>query len=168
MIDNDMLLAFREESLSIFTELKNIIDMLNDSYTEFPMQLLQDFSQKIDRIMGAAKTISIQDPNHQGLQRIGILGELCKHIGYKAAESKQLTLLPIFAAFYSDVITVTEDLLASLEDEKRAAKITSDFAPVLIKRLEWLKKKIISVPNVTSKNEISQSEIDKLVSNFLK
>jgi hypothetical protein len=168
MLDSEMLQAFREESAGILSELKSVLETLEAPSTDFPAQSLQDFSQKIDRIMGAAKTFSLEAPEHQGLRNIGTLAELCKHIGYKAAEQKQPKLLPIFVAFWSDVIAVTEDLLASLEDEAKAARLTRDFAPVLVRRLEWLKNKVTPAAGSQGGAASAQSQIDELVASLLK
>lgn len=163
MIDAELLQGFKEESTGILNELKAVIEKLEDVTTEFPVALMQDFSQKIDRIMGAAKTIAMEDPSHLGLQRISALAELCKHIGYKAAEQKELKLVPIFTAFWSDVITITEDLIGALSDATKTAEVTSNFTPVLLRRLEWLKKKVV-LPNAQSGN--TQQEIDRLIASL--
>lgn len=166
MIDTELLQGFKEESNALVGELKSVVEKLEAPVPEFPTALFQEFSQKIDRIMGAAKTLSVEDPSHQGLRRIGAIAELCKYIGYKAAEQKQPKIVPIVAAFWSDVIGVTEDLLRSLEDETKTAQITQDFAPILGRRLEWLKKKVL--PTSPTSGNASQTEIDRLLSTLLK
>jgi hypothetical protein len=161
MLDKEMADAFKLESIAIVAELKGIIDTLNSPQAAFPSQILQEFSQKIDRIMGAAKVLSLEEPSHLGLKRMGALAELCKALGYKASEQKQNKLVPIFAAFFEDAVSVTEDLLNALHDEKKSTEISQKFTPVLIKRLEWLKGKLMATPSQTT-----QAEIDALIKNF--
>lgn len=166
MIDAELAQGFKEESLSLTKELKGVVERLETPSSEFPAALLQEFSQKIDRIMGAAKTLSLEAPEHQGLRRIATFAEICKYIGYKVAEQKQVKIIPIVAAFWSDVLAATEDLLAAFEDESKAAQITRDFVPVLTKRLEWLKGKVASAAQGSA--TATQAEIDKLVAGLLK
>ncbi len=143
-LDPEIINGFKAESNQLLQELTEAVDKLEDSALgeEFPSTLLEEFSQKVDRIMGAAKTISMMAPGHEGLVRIGKLSEVCKHVGYKAAERKEVLLLPLFAAFWSDVIEVIQNLLNVLEDDAKTAQISQQFSPVLQKRLEWLASKL--------------------------
>ena len=142
MIDLEILSAFKEESKSILSELRLVVEQLEQPHAQFPTDLFKDFSLKIDRVMGAAKTIGQDYPNHLGFQRIGKLAELCKFIGATAAEQKNGKLLPIFAAFWSDTLDVIDDLLNALENEAESTKIAAAFSVVLQKRLEWLAKRV--------------------------
>ena len=141
-INQEILGFFREESAQVLAELMIVVEKLESSRGAFPSPLMEEFSQKIDRIMGASKTIGLDAPNHLGLQRIGKLAELCKIMGYKAADKKSSALLPIFAAFWSDTIEVIEELLGALEDDQKTQQIVKSFSAVLQKRLEWLMAKI--------------------------
>ena len=143
MLDQDILKGFKEESTSLLKELLGIIEKIESTdQKSFPANLLTDFAQKIDRIMGAAKTICMEVPEHMGLQKIGKLAELCKIIGYQAAESKNTALLPIFTAFWADTIEVMESLLTAFENEQQTAEITQSFSGILQKRLEWLMTRV--------------------------
>ncbi|HAR41560.1 MAG TPA: hypothetical protein DCS07_02845 [Bdellovibrionales bacterium] len=137
-INQEILGYFKEESAQVLKELNEIVNSLDAPHKEFPSRLLEDFSQKIDRIMGASKTIGLEIPDHLGLQRIGKLAELCKLLGYKAAEKKVSQFVPIYAAFWGDTLEVIENLLSSVEDLEKTEKIVKSFSAVLQKRLEWL------------------------------
>lgn len=143
-VDAEILNEFRAESKLLLDELEGIVEKLEsfNSKSGFPDALLTEFAQKIDRIMGAVKTIALLAPDHQGFASIGKLAELCKTIGYKAAERKDVALLPIFSAFWADTIEVIQSLLACIEDEKKTKEISASFPPVLTQRLAWLKSKI--------------------------
>src|SRR4051812_22031931 len=94
-MDKDILDGFKEEANQILKELDKVIESLELPHKDFPSQLLSEFSQKIDRIMGAAKTLGLEDPHHMGLKRISQISQICKALGYRAAEVKVLSLIPI-------------------------------------------------------------------------
>ncbi|MDR3606922.1 MAG: hypothetical protein P4M08_06020 [Oligoflexia bacterium] len=142
VIDSDILSEFRAESNGLLKELKEIVSRLETETGRFPEKLLTEYAQKIDRIMGAAKTIGVLDPDHIGLKSIGTLAELCKSIGYKAATKRQPALMPFFAAFLSDTIEVIESLVKNLDDTEASRIIASEFSSILQGRLAWLKSKV--------------------------
>jgi len=145
-LDKDIVEGFRQESNALLAELIDVVDRIEMSKGEFPSKLLEEFSQKIDRIMGAAKTLVVSFGAHPGLERIGKLSELCKALGYQAASKKVTALLPLFAAFWAETIEVIQDLLAALEDSGRSEQIAKSFSAVLQKRLEWLAGKVAAAP----------------------
>ncbi len=116
-------------------ELIDVVDQIETSQGEFPSKLLEEFSQKIDRIMGAAKTL----------------------LGYQAASKRVLALLPLFAAFWADTIEVIQDLLGALEDSDQSEQIAKSFSAVLQKRLEWLAAKVAAAP---ASGQTGQAAID--------
>jgi hypothetical protein len=91
--------------------------------------------------MGAVKTMALLEPEHLGFNAMGKIAELCKSIGYKAAEKKNSALLPIYSAFLADTIEVVESLLSCIEDSEETRKIAQSFGSVLAQRLAWLKSK---------------------------
>ena len=145
-LDKDIVEGFRQESNALLAELIDVVDRIEVSQGEFPSKLLEEFSQKIDRIMGAAKTLVVSFGAHPGLERIGKLSELCKALGYQAASKKVTALLPLFAAFWSETIEVIQELLGELEDSARSEQIAKSFSAVLQKRLEWLAAKVAAAP----------------------
>ncbi|MBI3544284.1 MAG: hypothetical protein HY075_13520 [Deltaproteobacteria bacterium] len=166
MIDKEILASFRDSSIDILKELVVVAEKIGDAAggDGFPVELLQEFAQKIDRIMGVAKTIAMEDPGHEGLKRIATLTELCKFIGYKAADQKNARMLPIFAAFLGDVVSAIEELTVNIENPAAAQEVTKTFLPVLQKRLEWLKTKVASTPGQPN----SQADVDALLKKFSK
>ncbi len=161
-IDTEILNYFKKESEEVLAELTVLVEKLEIVQGDFPSALLAEFSQKIDRIMGAAKTMSLEAPEHPGFQRIGRLAELCKVMGYKAAERKSAPLLPIFAAFWGDTIEVTQNLVRAVEDLPKTEQIAKSFSAVLQKRLEWLLQK--TDPQAAAKShEVKAQEAQELL-----
>ncbi len=139
-MDKELLKEFKDETIDLLKELAYIVDQLEDDFEEYPSQLMVDFSQKVDRIMGAAQTVAMEDPDHIGLARVGQLTGLCKKLGHQAAAAKRTELVPIFAAFWADTIEVCHELMVALEDKDKCKVIADKFSGVLQKRLEWLSK----------------------------
>lgn len=144
-MDLEILEGFREEANQILKELATVVEGLDETTTEFPAALLTEFAQKIDRIMGAAKTLSMESPDHVGLKRIGQIAEICKVLGYKASEIKRLSIIPVFAAFWADTLDAISELIEALEDEKESSAIAGRFSLVLEKRLRWLSDKLTAL-----------------------
>jgi chemotaxis protein histidine kinase CheA len=138
MLDMDILRSFNEESRQLLDELSEVLGRIEQSKGEFPTALFDEFAQKIDRIMGSAKTIGVHVPSHQGLIAIGKLAELCKYVGYKAAQKKDVRLVPICAAFWADTLENLNTLMENLENQPRSAEIAQGFTDVIQTRLKWL------------------------------
>ncbi len=132
---------FKKESLGLLKELNPVVETLEKPSATFPTQLLEEFSQKIDRIMGTVKTLAISDPEHKGLRFLGGMTEICKHMGYKAAASQVAGLIPLYAAFWLDSLEVIEEFIETIDNDSKATHQRKNFAPIPQKRLEWLNEK---------------------------
>ena len=141
-MDKEIIDCFRDEAFPLLKELECIVEKLEEQSDQFPTQLMLEFSQKIDRIMGTAKTVALDDREHLGPARIGQLSEICKILGQQAAAAKKSELLPIFAAFWADTIEAIREFLEKLEDKKACQVLASKYSSVLTKRLEWLSKTV--------------------------
>lgn len=144
-MDSEILEGFQEEANQILSELEEVVERLEAANASSMQNDLSTFAQKIDRIMGAANTLGMEAPNHLGLQRIGRISELCKRLGYRAAELNLPPLMPIFAAFWADTLEVVSELVNSVENESECTKIAERFSPVLQKRLEWLSGRLAKI-----------------------
>lgn len=166
MLDSEIVKGFQDETSQIVAELNSVVEGLEDAEGEFPAKLLEEFAQKIDRIMGTAKTLSVEAPSHQGLRLIGKLGEICKATGYKAAQGRVTLLLPVFAAFWADTIEVIDETVANLNDESKVNQLTQKFSPVLQKRLEWLARKVLEHAKTVPGGAQSEIQVDALLAQF--
>ncbi|MFX7507449.1 hypothetical protein ABTJ37_24335, partial [Acinetobacter baumannii] len=73
---------FRTESNGLLDELETLVEELEDAEEgSVPESALKDFSQKIDRIMGAAKTLQQIAPAHAGIAFIANVSGACKSMG---------------------------------------------------------------------------------------
>ena len=165
-LDKEILDEFRNESNTLLKELESVVEDLETPQKEFPKAPLEEFALKIDRIMGASKTLLETGTEHKGLSIMSQLSEICKFVGYKAVEVQNPRLIPIFAAFWADTLEVMEDILQNLEDEDKIKSLTEKFTPVLQKRLGWLKDKLTQAPEASKSETSSQGDIDALMADF--
>jgi hypothetical protein len=142
-LDLEILKDFREESVGLIDELEAITDQLEEAGDDsFPENLLKEFSQKIDRIMGAAKNLQMMAPDHQGLAFLATITEMCKNIGYQAAALKRSQLVPIFSGFWAETLEVMREILVALDSSEATKKVVDTNSEMLQKRLAWLAEKV--------------------------
>lgn len=141
-LDAEILKDFRTESISLLKELEEIVEGLEEAGAEFPAELLKEFSQKIDRIMGTAKTLLTLAPDHPGISFLSNVAEMCKTMGYQAAALQRANLVPIFAAFWAETVEMLTELMDALESEATTKVLIQGRSAGLQKRLMWLAEKV--------------------------
>ena len=161
MLDKEILTDFQAETKGLLEELTEVVEKLEEASGAFPAAELAEFSQKIDRVMGAAQTMSSLEAGHAGLERIGAIAQICKSLGYKAIECKAVTLVPLFAAFWADTLDVLAELVETLGDDAANKAKAAAFAAVLQNRLTWLSGKVQT--SAGGVNLQSQAEIDEIL-----
>lgn len=141
-LDREILADFQAESRTLMDELETIVDALEEHEEGFPAEQLKEFSQKIDRIMGAAKTLLQLAPGHVGISFVANVSEACKTMGYQAAALQRASLVPIFAGFWAETVETLREVLAALGSEADTAKAVAARSAVLQRRLAWLAEKV--------------------------
>ena len=142
-LDQEILNDFRAESFGLMDELEEVVGGLEDSGEgKFPEAQLKNFSQKIDRIMGAAKTLLTLAPAHQGITFLANVSEMCKTMGYQAAALQRQALVPIFAGFWAETVEVMREVLEKLDSEEKTKVTIATRSALLEKRLAWLADRV--------------------------
>ena len=159
-LDLEILVDFQGESLDLLAELEALVENLEDHGVVFPADPLKEFSQKIDRIMGASKSLLMLEPTHQGLAFLSNVAEMCKTMGYQAAVLQRTNLIPIFAGFWAETVELMLLVLQNIDSEEKTKKIISERSPVLEKRLTWLAEKV--APNSPQEKEKVMAMLKKL------
>ncbi len=143
-MDIEIISSFKDEAKLILDDVKVTLENLEEEQGSFPKELLEEFGNKLDRLMGTAQTFSTMHPSYKPFDQIGKFSALCKATAYKASTLKSLKLVPIFAAFWLDTVDIIEEILENLEDENKLKEVTKNYIPVLQKRLMWLAQQIIN------------------------
>lgn len=141
-LEREILADFQAESSGLMDELEEVVEALEEHEEGFPTEQLKEFSQKIDRIMGAAKTLLQLAPGHAGISFVANVSEACKTMGYQAAALQRANLVPIFAGFWADTVETLREVLAALGSEEQTAKVVAARSAVLQRRLAWLAEKV--------------------------
>lgn len=147
---------FRLETISLVRELEKAAERMKESgISEFPEADLKEFAQKIDRVMGAAKSIEVICPGNSGLRMIGVMGQACKTVGYQAAALQRASLAPFYAEYCLLVLDVVSKLVISLGDEAASSKLVETHAPRLQTKLKWLMERAAPA-NEEEKKKVSE------------
>ncbi len=164
-IDLEFLKSFQKESMSLVQELMKILESCETSFRY--VKKLADYGQKVDRIMGGAKTLGLMtdEPEHI-LNKIGDYTALCKMLSYRAAEIEEDEKL------YFLCVAVLLDATEALEQMFKLilVKPAVDFKQIvpqtLMERVKWIAAQIGQLGERNTKNKLgkmNQSEIDELV-----
>jgi chemotaxis protein histidine kinase CheA len=131
---DEIVQEFCQESRLILSELDLLLEGLELNPSDF--KSLEVFGQKVDRIMGAAKSLEF----HQ----MGIISEFCKTISYKSAQSKNTDLVTIVVAFLFEAIEVLKDMFNNLENNK-PAELGPAFIKTILSRLEFISGRLTHI-----------------------
>jgi hypothetical protein len=145
VVDKEIINSFQEEANGLLEELRDVIDRLEEKQENFPKALLEEFGNKTDRIMGTATTFSKMCPGQPVFIQMGKFCELCKVTSYKAATLNNISLIPIFTAFWADTVDILQDLVTHVESPSKVKEVTRGYVPVLQKRLVWLAGQIVAL-----------------------
>lgn len=162
-MDKEIINSFKEEAKTILQELETVIEDLESHQGSFPRELMEDFANKTDRIMGTAQMFHTQYPTVEAFKLIGNFGALCKATGYKASTLNNESLIPIFAAFWADTVEIMNDLCLNVDMPEKLAEITKKTAPVLQRRLTWLAEQIVKITKADGNSEASKINVDGLL-----
>lgn len=155
-MEQDILGYFVEETSQLLQELSATVEAIEDS-EEFPENGLREFAQKIDRVMGAAKSLGGQSA---GVVFIARVSEACKTMGYQAAALKRSNLIPIFAAFWAETIEILSEVVEQLADAEACAATVEKHSSRLQNRLAWLAERVAPT------NEEERNKVTALLKNL--
>lgn len=99
-IDHELLNAFLEESFMVLEGLKILMENFKSPTDNL---CFEQFGQQVDRIMGAAYTLSLGD--------LGDLAKLGKELGYKSSQVKEIGKLLAIQSLLSQLIKSIEVIL---------------------------------------------------------
>jgi hypothetical protein len=99
-------------------------------------------AQRIDGIMGCAKTLGLGSLQHiaPALLVISNMSEGCKALGYRASQIKQPEVTKIVAGFLAEAVEMLESALMDLQ--KGYVSIDTQHAGTIKDRLIWISSKL--------------------------
>lgn len=163
-LDKEILREFVVESKELISELVDQLEEIEGHYQH--VRQMEDYGQKVDRIMGGAKNLAVFAGKGHAVHLIGDYCSLCKIVGYKTSQiSNNEQLFNVCVAFLLDV---TENLSEAIEAlEKNEDQANQALSPAFIERLKWISDKFghdfrTSV-DAGKKGKLGQNEIDELL-----
>ena len=162
-IDTEIIDSFKSEAKDILNELEAVIEELEEHTEGFPRNLIEDFGNKTDRIMGTANTFFAQYPEHEVFKQIGNFGALCKATGYKASTLNNSGLIPIFAGFWADTIEIMKELSENVDHPEKIVEINKKNAPLIHRRLTWLAEQIVKITKADPLADSAKINVDGLL-----
>lgn len=164
-IDQDILKDFIRESKGLIPDLIELLESIEGDFSQ--VKRLEDYGQKVDRIMGAAKSLALMVPLDHPLATIADYAALCKAVGYKASQIEgHPQFFDICVALLLDATETLNSWIDKLEDSS-AVDLKSSFSATFLERLRWVSNQFGSEVRAsvgTSKSKkMDQSEIDDLL-----
>ena len=103
-IDQELLEIFLQESFEVIIRLNDFLTSFTSTSSN---QYFESFGQQIDRIMGAAYTLS--------LNQVGDLAKLGKELGYKSSQIDDLPKLLTIQSLLSQLVRAMEGILKGIK-----------------------------------------------------
>lgn len=137
MIDAEILKGFFDETQELIGELTNIVEEFEENCNP---ELLEKFGQTIDRIMGAAYTLDLQE--------IGRFCELGKKIGYKASQATDKKLIELAGPILADTTEILDAMMKGLL--KKEYHPSQEVLNAFKERLKWFLEKFQDIERATT------------------
>lgn len=155
----EIIIEFCDESETLLDDLELTLEALEEDPRL--VEYLETFGQKIDRIMGAAKSI--------GAEEIATLSELGKTIGYKSSQVRDIPLIEVVVAILFDSLDIMRTLIDSLRKDLKK-NVSQLNTKAFVTRLKWLSEKFkdierasVAIDTATNPNSLNQNSIDDLL-----
>lgn len=160
-IDQELLTEFARESGQLVAECAQALEDVEADHGN--LMRLEDYSNRIDRIMGAARSLGMLAPPGHALHVIGDCTALCKALGYRClTSSPSAQMIEVTVAFLLDATELVEELLGRLDES--GEELRDEVRGTLVERLRWvadLYREMPSAPAVGDK--MDQGDIDALM-----
>lgn len=137
MVDTEILHGFYEETQAL---LKELIDISEEFEETSRVELLENFGQIIDRIMGAAYTLELVE--------IGRFCELGKKIGYKASQASDQKLVELAGPILADTTEILQSMINGLTDKE--SHPSNEMLNAFRDRLKWFLEKFQDIERATT------------------
>jgi len=164
-LDKEIVDEFLDESRGLIEELLDLLAVLEDDYSE--AEQLSDYGNKVDRIMGASKSLALMAPADHPMHMISDYAALCKAVGYQASQIKNNEhFFQICVALLLDATEVLKELLKNINEDGK--KLRSSIPPAFIDRLRWVTNQFGKTVNVSvtigeTATTMTQADIDDLL-----
>ena len=160
-IDKTILDDFTKESLILVDECIELLESIENDPSE--VGKLSDFANRIDRVMGGAKSLALIAPPEHPLNLIGDYCAICKSVGYQGSHIQNNDqLYNIVVALLLDAVEMTKTLFEQMH--LSAVELKKMFTTTFLERLKWISFQYDELEKKRSGGKkLQQNEIDELL-----
>ncbi|MEZ0390999.1 MAG: hypothetical protein ACAH59_02210 [Pseudobdellovibrionaceae bacterium] len=164
-IDSEILREFQTESKILIAKMVQILESCEGNFDQ--VQSLEEYGLNVDRIMGAAKSLALNEKPGELIHKIADYAAICKAVGYKSSQIRNNEqFYDICVALLLDGTEVLQTMIASLS---KPVEIKELFSKTFLERLRWVSSEFgadvrgsLDV-NKGQKAKLSQNDIDDLL-----
>ncbi len=127
-IDDEFLQIFLDESQEVLDEMKQFLESFREASDN---HFFEQYGQKVDRIMGAAFTLSLND--------VGTLARYGKELGYKSSQIQDTNKLLVIHSLLSQLHKALDGIIKGFRKGNRPDP--AELSPLLV-RLEAANKQL--------------------------
>lgn len=160
-IDPSIIKDFTEESLILVDQCIELLESIENDPSE--VEKLKDFANRIDRVMGGAKSLALMAPPEHPLNLIGDYCAICKSVGYQGAEIQNNDqFYNIVVALLLDAVEMTKILFDRLDSN--VTELKKVFSTTFLERLKWISFQYDELAKRRNDGQkMGQNEIDNLL-----
>ena len=165
-MSSNMISKFKNESKSVLNEVMPLLEELEGDFSQ--VGRLADCGQRVDRIMGGARTLAMGIDDNKGLMILGNYGELCKSVCYRGSRiTDNETFYDVVVALLLDAFEMMERMSEEVCTEEE--KLWDDlFTDNFLDRLRWVAEQFDSNSNSGIEDRedsevMAQDEVDNLL-----
>lgn len=155
-VDQEILIEFVSESRVLVNECSGILEAIEEDPSQYVR--LEEYSNRIDRIMGAAQSIAMMAPGDHALPVIGDCAAMCKALGYRCMMSAPSTeMIETTVAFLLDATELVGGMLDRLDEG--ADGLRAEVKETLVERLRWISDLYAKMPAAAARNGHQEIEV---------
>ncbi|MGZ6434002.1 MAG: hypothetical protein ACXWRE_11755 [Pseudobdellovibrionaceae bacterium] len=154
------------ESKGLILDLLELLEEIEGDFSK--VSQLEGYGQKVDRIMGGAKSLALLVSGDHPLRMVADYAELCKTVGYKASQIRNNPqFYDICVALLLDATETLRDWIEGLETDT-AEDLKNSFTRTFLERLRWVSSQFsadvrATVDATNNTKKMAQNEIDDLL-----
>lgn len=162
--NNEIVKDFVDESKGLIHELVELLEEIEGDYSQ--VNRLADYGNKIDRIMGGAKSIALLLPDDHAVHMIADYTGLCKAVGYKASQvQNNKQLYDIIVALLLDATETLDGMMSRLNVS--ATELKKSISNTFLERVRWVSDQLSDDLNSSvdagTGGKMAQDEIDEML-----
>ena len=165
-LDKEIVQDFVDESKSLIEDLILLLESLEGQFGR--VHELEDYGNRIDRIMGGAKSLALMADATHPLHIVADYTALCKAVGYKASQiKKNEKFFDICVALLLDATETLDQMLGHMD--KSGDDLKKSLSHTFLERVRWVSSQFSDEfrgsvdAGKKQSQKMSQDDIDELM-----